>query len=182
MKPSCLIVAKQNKTKHHSNKSSCVLLRSGNIQPGLELSWACVFCSGLGGALGRVTGRGEAAEGQTHRTCSLRTAANESSMQAKQACAPRSPPLAGCCHGWVPAAGTSLNLKPSPLCSEVALVLSRSRRRLQAAECVERSRRGVPTWLLQSNVSISCPGQLVAGLPRSCLSPELSAPARSGGK
>lgn len=87
-----------------------------------------------------MTGRGGTAEGRTRRTCSLRAAANESSMRGSKPANPGTRPSHVCCDAWVAAACASLNLTPSPLCSEVALVLGRSPRRFRAAACAERSR------------------------------------------
>lgn len=170
MKQSGLIVAKQNKTENHANKSSCVLLSSGKIQLWLELAWPedcprpreSERSTGRGGGLGwRTELPGSRGSLQTALHTFPPPAANESSMLGKEACLVLGrgwgclPRL--CRDGRPTAAYTSWTRTPSFLCSEAAGALGRSWRRLRAAECGERIRVWVPLWLLQLNVSISCP-------------------------
>lgn len=86
-----------------------------------------------------------------------------------------------CRDGRPTAAYTSWTRTPSPLRSEAARALRRSRKRLQAAQRGERIRLWVPVWLFQLNVSISCPWTVSCwhGTVEHYL-PKLSAP--TGGK
>lgn len=147
MKQSCLIAVKQNKTKNHSNKSSCALLSSGKIQLRRELSWPEYYPRPRES---QREWRGEEKlcwRSELHSLAAPRLTADSttqlSSRQSLMRAAswgskPANPGIrlsCVCWDGWVTAAYTSLSCTPFPMFSEVACALGKSPRRFHAAEC-----------------------------------------------